>query len=115
LGSCVASQKYQRHIRLLTDILSDAPLIIIKEKQTMKKEIRIYAEDTDGDSTPDEVTIEYVVDGKVIGAAIAFDKNQDGIVEDTIVPADLNGDGRVDDSDVQIMKEVAEAFLKVKW
>ncbi|ETX01556.1 hypothetical protein [Candidatus Entotheonella palauensis] len=80
----------------------------------MKKEIQIYAEDKESDGIPESVSILFMADEMPIGGATAKVDGQ-GNVTEVMISSDLDGDGQIDTSDEQIMKDIATAFMKVKW
>lgn len=80
----------------------------------MKKEIQIYAGDKDSDARAESVSILFMLDDMPIGGAMARIDNS-GNVTEVIISADLDGDGQIDTSDEEIMKNIARAFMKIKW
>lgn len=80
----------------------------------MKREIRIETTDVDANAIPEEVSILFVLDDMPIGGATAL-LNPDGTIKDVMIGTDLDGDNRIDTTDDQIMRDLAVAFLRVKW
>ena len=55
-----------------------------------------------------------MLDDKLLGGAMAKADGA-GNVTDITITGDLDGDGNVDTSDEQIIRDIANAFLRVKW
>lgn len=83
--------------------------------KSQARELRISTADKDGNSKPDTVYFEFYEGDELSYGAVAYDKNENGKIDSVDNSFDMDGDSDADKVDKNVLKQVAQLFLKMGW